>query len=107
MKYNIHVGDYAETKDGDVGYVTKIKYIKGLNDENYCDLIVKLRSGQYICHEYPTNLCRYFNRIGLYDFTKITKVKNKIKFLDSECDVTDCINKINELIEAANELAEE
>ena len=90
-KYEFHVGDYVETKDGEKGFI-----IIDNHSENY-DYIIKfnnslktykidlIRNNVYS----PTktyswiNIDKIFNRIGKYDFTKPQK-ENKIEPLNIE-----------------------
>ena len=111
MKYEFHVGDYVELKDGRYGYITEI----------FCSAfqfhLIRLNP-KLIIMQYPLydSYCSYsndFNRIGQYDFTK--KDEGKIEKIDvkkagsaftgRETAIIDTIsNKINELVEAVNEL---
>lgn len=116
MKYEFHVGDYVELKDGRYGYITEIFYstfqfhLIGLNPK----LII-------MQHPLYDSYCLYsndFNRIGQYDFTK--KDEGKIEPLKKSWTLTDdadgkgeyhfdsreVIKKINELVEAVNRLEE-
>ena len=123
MKYEFHVGDYVELKDGRYGYITEILcstfqfHLIGLNP--------KLIIMQYPLYD---SYCLYrnnFNRIGQYDFTK--KDEGKIEPLCEEytksfplCTTTTAENglewrsidigavgkKINEIVEAINQLEE-
>ena len=101
-KYEFHVGDYVETKDGEKGFI-----ITDNHSENY-DYIVKFNDSlktykidlirntvysptkTYSNNVYsPTktyswiNIDKIFNRIGKYDFTKPQK-ENKIEPLNIE-----------------------
>ena len=107
MKYKFHVGDYVELKDGRYGYITEILYstfkfhLIGLNP--------KLIIMQYPLYDSYCLYSNNFNRIGQYDFTK--KDEGKIEFIDgvdttNPIDSPFIIDKINELIEAVNELRE-
>lgn len=114
MKYKFHVGDYVETKDGWVGYVTTIDqywskvctcwglHIIGNIQKNH-------NKGKLDIDIAQSDIWRHFNRIGQYDFTK--KDEGKIEFIDG-VDTTDpidspfIIDKINELVEAVNRLEE-
>lgn len=108
MNYKFHVGDYVETIEGFVGWISNIKdnnYIVMTDDNNNSHVY-------YLPQEYG-----YFVRIGAYDFTK--KKKKKIEPI-SDCNkrifvnaikpddalagtVNDYIvNKINELVDAVN-----
>lgn len=127
MKYEFHVGDYVETKNGGKGYVSNAKNLwwkcthesKGYGEGCYYS-IIGVNDG---------TIADFFNRIGQYDFTK--KDKGKIepladnytesfpifKMQDSvtgktykqECysiDIGVISKKINELVEAVNRLEE-
>ena len=110
MKYEFHVGDYVETKDGWIGYVST--FIHNFDGGN--TIFVNYRDGRTQGYKfYKDELLRYFNRIGQYDFTK--KDEGKIEKIDvkkagsvftgRETAIIDTIsNKINELVEAVNEL---
>ena len=106
MKYEFHVGDYVETKDGQIGYIST--FIHNFDGGN--TIFVNYRDGRTQGYKfYKDELLRYFNRIGQYDFTK--KDEGKIEFIDgvdttNPIDSPFIIDKINELIEAVNELRE-
>ena len=99
MKYEFHVGDYVETKGGAVGYISNDKelwwrctnkadgYEVGFNYN-----ILGIEAGTY-------------NRIGQYDFTK-PEQSGEIEKLDN-CNWNSTIAKINELVDAVNELRKE
>lgn len=116
MKYEFHVGDYVETKANSFGYISCAD-----NDEVswYC---VHDADGHRAGEEYYVagiendELALYYNRIGQYDFTKPNK-ENSIKPLikswvldDADSaneyyfDSREVIRKINELVDAVNEL---
>lgn len=103
MKYNFHVGDYVETKDGDIGIIIEV-------DEDglscwYCTCSRGSRTKTYtyvIPIGTDADIVRVYNRIGQYDFTK--KDEGKIKPLPKE--YNDLYSKINELVEAVNQLEE-
>ena len=126
MKYKFHVGDYVETKDGDIGFISEIN-----TDEDtlwyggfywYCTSGRGPRTEKdtYIIPNRPdVDITKFFNRIGQYDFTKKAEDKddNKIEPLvksrlletvdgEDECyfDSREVIEKINELVEAVNRL---
>ena len=110
MNYKFHVGDYVETIDGLIGYVTKLQpiseglYVFSVKYVKYKDYIGCKEYNLY-CHE----LQCFFNRIGAYDFTKKEKKKIEPIFRDginedmslggSLCMLKD---KINELVDAVN-----
>ena len=103
MKYEFHAGDYVETKDGQIGYIST--FIHNFDGGN--TIFVNYRDGRTQGYEfYKDELLRYFNRIGKYDFTK--KDEGKIEFIDgvdttNPIDSPFIIDKINKLIEAVNE----
>lgn len=103
MKYKFHVGDYVELKDGRYGYITEIFgstfkfHLIGLNPK-----LVVVQYPLYDSHGlYGDN----FNRIGQYDFTKPEKPK-EIERLNN-CNWNSTAAKINELVDAVNELRKE
>lgn len=108
MKYEFHVGDYVEMVGGFIGWVCQV-----IND--YISITNK-DATSVISYCIPEDL-KYFNRIGQYDFTK--KDEDKIKPLVNSWileddnskgeyyfDSREAIKKINELVEAANQLKE-
>lgn len=116
MKYEFHVGDYVETKDGDIGIITEVN-----SDCNFCwyctysSKYPHTKNQTYIIPDVTDDMTRIFKRIGQYDFTK--KDESKIKSLvksyllgntDSKgkcyVDSREIIKKINELVEAMNKL---
>ena len=134
MKYEFHVGDYVETKDGKVGYIANVTYTKIKNsfllvDEDvfYNINIVFYKTKDVVgeFHGRQSSIPDYFNYIGQYDFTK--KDEGKIEPLAEEyiksfpiCKTTTTGNdsewrsidigavgkKINELVDAINRLEE-
>ena len=134
MKYEFHVGDYIESFDGSIGYLTKVEiWYSGTVGND----VVHLQGSTTFdasCGFTPftitiplSDISKYFNRIGQYDFTK--KDEGKIKSLPNnyiesfpifktqdtitgktykqECysiDIGAVGKKINELVEAVNEL---
>ena len=108
MKYEFHVGDYVETKDGRVGYITQVAFSN--EAKRWCSMRIMRRQNDFIIsfEGYEDLIPDKFNRIGQYDFTK--KGKGKIEPLACET-ASDYSNeklrkKINELIEAVNRLEE-
>ena len=106
MKYEFHVGDYVETKDGWIGYVNEV-----YSTDNSLDIVWTSGNGIIgkIVHADWELLYGELARIGQYDFTK--KDEGKIEFIDgvdttNPIDSPFIIDKINELIEAVNELRE-
>ena len=97
MKYEFHVGDYVETKDGRVGYITKICHCEVCKDRGFYEPYVRYNDGEeeyiteilcstfqfhlirlepkVIIMQYPLydSYCLYSNdfiHIGQYDFKK-------------------------------------
>lgn len=110
MKYEFHVGDYVETQDGEVGYIT---------------ILENLFVGWGITVQFPDRIKDFvvtevtisvdFKRIGQYEFTK--KDEGKIRSLvkswiledvdgngEYYFDSREVIKKINELVEVVNRL---
>ena len=112
MKYEFHADDCVETKDGQIGYITT--FIHSHDGES--TILVKYEDGRtqgYKFHDEEPH--RFFNRIGKYDFTKQDegKIEPLVKswiLEDSDSkgeyyfDSREVIKKINELVEAVNEL---
>lgn len=116
MNYEFHVGDYVERCNGSIGYLT---VAKTWYSEAFCEDAVCLRGNTTVdasCGFTPfamtiplSDISKYFNRIGQYDFTK--EKPDEIEFIDGvdTADPNDSpyiIDKINELISAVNELKE-
>ena len=125
MKYEFHVGDYVETKDGRVGYITQVAFSNEV--KRWCSMRIMRRQNDFII-SFEGNedlIPDKFNRIGQYDFTKKDKVQplliNKhtnmycgnektnstsdYKTVFEQDELNDkVIAKINELVEAVNEL---
>lgn len=96
MKYEFHVGDYVETKGGATGYVSDYRSLwwRCTNEADGYDAgfeysIIGIEKGNY-------------NRIGNYDFTKPENSK-EIERLNN-CNWNSTAAKINELVDAVNEL---
>ena len=132
MKYEFHVGDYVETKSGKVGYIknilpsTKLEppYIHWVTNDGE-NFLYPIYSWTY-CYDVKNA----FNRIGQYDLSKSEQSKEierlpddllarfelpdgKSMIMKTYTDSKDFveatysrefINKINELIDAVNEL---
>lgn len=117
MKYEFHVGDYVEDATGRVGYIQTICQCEQCKARGFYEPFVLYTDGNsdYITvYEYERGFLGY-KRIGQYDFTK--KDENKIEPLikswtledvDSKgeyyLDSREIIKKINELVDAVNEL---
>lgn len=120
MKYEFHVGDYVETVDGFIGWVSYVdrNYITMKSNEGIISGPWSIPEEQY-----------HFNRIGQYDFTKkdegkieplsdnytksfpIFKIQDTVigKNYEQECysiDTGIMGKKINELVEVVNRLEE-
>ena len=123
MKYEFHVGDYVETKNDARGYVGDVDEMiwqctQSSNDYMY--------AAGYTYHIPVEELNDCFNRIGQYDFTKkdegkieplceeyikffpiykTTTTGNDLEWCGIDIGVVD--KKINELVDAVNELRKE
>lgn len=105
MKYEFHVGDYVETKNGAKGYVKDLKslwWVCTVEANGYTPGLAYSIIGAQ-----NNGMAEFFNRIGQYDFTK----KNKIELLSGAsaseyCNSRLMWDKINELIKAVNRLEE-
>lgn len=112
MKYEFHADDCVECRNGSIGYLTEGEtwYSGTIGDD-----IVRLQGNTTVdvsCGFTPftltiplSDISKYFNRIGQYDFTK--KVEGKIEpIYDDPADWEDSfvLNKINELVDAVNRL---
>ena len=129
MDYEFHVGDYVETVDGDIGYITSIEI--DFTGAPYIDLCasiknkIDIRCCEY--HNFASEIPKYFRRIGRYDFIKKDKKIEKITLplvtatIDGKETPIHCIkdygyqinfnvkeftDKINELVDTVNELRE-
>lgn len=102
MKYEFHVGDYVETKGGATGYISNDKELwwRCTNKSDGYDVgfdysIVGIETG-------------FFNRIGQYDFTKPEHPKEIGRLMPNGWCMgvsgDNLITKINELVDAVNEL---
>lgn len=108
MKYEFHVGDYVEDVTGRVGYIQSICQCEQCKARGFYEPFVLYTDGNSDCitvYEYERGFPGY-KRIGQYDFTK--KDEGKIEPLACET-ASDYSNeklrkKINELVDAVNEL---
>lgn len=129
MKYEFHVGDYVEDVTGRIGYINSICQCKRCKERGFYEPLIMYNNGDtdYItAYEYDKGLLNY-KRIGQYDFTKkdegkiepladnytesfpIFKTQDTVtgKTYKQECysiDIGTVGKKINELVEAVNEL---
>lgn len=114
MKYEFHVGDYVETRANSFGYINSID-----NDGPSWHCVYDAdgrRTGEeyYVAGIEGNELARDYNRIGQYDFTKPEQSKEigTLKMTDRDIrhnvPIGDSMlmlkNKINELVDAVNEL---
>lgn len=125
MKYEFHVGDYVEDVTGRVGYIQSICQCEQCKARGFYEPFVQYTDGNSDCitvYEYEKGFPGY-KRIGKYDFTENDESKIEplaeeyIKSFpiykttttgnDSEwrsIDIGAVGKKINELVEAVNEL---
>ena len=134
MKYEFHIGDYVETKDGRIGYIKNI--FPSTDLEPPCINWVTNDGESFFYPIYSWTHCydvkNVFNRIGQYDFAKSEQSKEierlsddllarfelpdgKAMIMKTYTDSKDfveasysreLIDKINELVDAVNELRE-
>ena len=103
MKYEFHVGDYVENNYGKVGYINSVKYTKS-NKGVFYDIEIVYYNADIVgvFHGDQSLIQDYFIRIGKYDFTKPENPK-EIERLNN-CNWNSTAAKINELVDAVNEL---
>ena len=106
MKYEFHVGDYVENNYGKVGYINSVKYTKS-NKGVFYDIEIVYYNADIVgvFHGDQSLIKDHFNRIGKYDFTKPENPK-EIERLNN-CNWNSTAAKINELVDAVNELRKE
>ena len=106
MKYEFHVGDYVEDNYGKVGYINSVKYTKS-NKGVFYDIEIVYYNADIVgvFHGDQSLIQDHFNRIGKYDFTKPENPK-EIERLNN-CNWNSTGAKINELVDAVNELRKE
>ena len=119
MKYEFHVGDYVETKDGTIGYITEtgvsyIPYFKWTSGG-----IERFQELAQTAEEVVRILSKLYNRVGQYDFThpdelekiqRLHRTQTRITFRNEDevfVDLGFMRDKINELVDAVNELRKE
>lgn len=103
MKYEFHVGDYVETKDGDVGVVTKVNMLPCW----YCTYGEgpRTKAQEYVMPIGPDeDMARVFKRIGKYEFTKVDRMEPLPDNNGPMYPNSLMWNKINELVMVVNEL---
>ena len=104
-KYNIKVGDYVETWDGDIGVIEEVVIntfsyrITSPNSDNYDKGVI------YWCPNDSIDSYKPFKRIGAYDFSK---KENKFKPISefNQNGIITYADKINELIDHINAIQE-
>ena len=106
MKYEFHVGDYVENNYGKIGYINSVKYTKS-NKGVFYDIEIVYYNADIVgvFHGDQSLIQDHFNRIGKYDFTKPENPK-EIERLNN-CNWNSTAAKINELVDAVNELRKE
>ena len=106
MKYEFHVGDYVEDNYGKIGYINSVKYTKS-NRGVFYDIEIVYYNADIVgvFHGDQSLIQDHFNRIGQYDFTKPENPK-EIERLNN-CNWNSTAAKINELVDAVNELRKE
>ena len=122
MKYEFHVGDYIECRNGSIGYLTKAEtWYSGTVGND----VVHLQGSTTVdasCGFTPftitiplSDISKYFNCIGQYDFTKKDdgKIEPLVKSWILEgsdgkgeyyFDSREVIKKINEIVDVINEM---
>ena len=105
MDYEFHVGDYVETKDGTIGYISSVlatgdAWWMCTSDGHYYHV------GQEYGIMHNGDFPYRYNRIGQYTFTYQDKKLKKLTSYGWNMGVSgdDLILKINELVDAVNEL---
>ena len=106
MKYEFHVGDYVEDNYAKIGYINSVKYTKS-NKGVFYDIEIVYYNADIVgvFHGDQSLIQDHFNRIGQYDFTKPENPK-EIERLNN-CNWNSTAAKINELVDAVNELRKE
>lgn len=100
MKYEFHIGDYVEMKEGGIGYISKMT---PLSNGHTCLYVHFTDDKVYPYDVVASQLGFRFNRIGRYDFSE----KNKIEPLINDSPIYSAgqmWDKINELVETVNRL---
>ena len=105
MKYEFHVGDYVEAKNGAKGYIINAEgpwWRCTQGKDKYC------KDFDYIIASIEDDIIvKFYSRIGQYDFTEKNKIEPLIsKHLNDYCNSKLMWNKINELVETVNRLKE-
>ena len=112
MPENLHEGDFVETVDGRVGYIKSICRCEKCRERGFYEPTVHFTDGEEDCiTKYEAeNGFKGYKRIGRWEnaseVQKAQKVK-EIEFLPESWMDTPEKRKINELIDAVNELRKE
>lgn len=113
MKYEFHVGDYVECRNGSIGYLTdgRTWYSGTVGEDVVClqgETTVDASCGfmPFTLSVPLSDISKYFNRIGQYNFTKPEQSK-EIERLHPGWRGDEAYRKINELVDAVNELRKE
>lgn len=105
MKYEFHIGDYVETKDGVIGYIINVS-IEDKGDVLLLDIQYPGGVGYNMIT--MDDLPYFFIRIGQYDFTKPEQPKEIGRLMPNGWCMgvsgDNLITKINELVDAVNKL---
>lgn len=104
-KYNIQIGDYVETTDGAIGFVTEVKdavfsviFTKDGNNFKNSNGCAQMFSISALSEkENP------FKQVGIYQFDKISLID---KFPTSNFNINSIAIKLNELIDHVNAIQE-
>lgn len=102
MKYEFHVGDYVETKNGAKGYVKDPKnlwWVCTVGANGYTSGLAYSIIGIS-----NNGMSEFFKRIGQYDFTKKEKIEPLEYNGSPDWDDSLLLDKINELVKSVNEL---
>lgn len=129
MNYEFHVGDYVETVDKEIGYISDICDCDRCKERGWLEPHIVFSDGEedYISNYDVKCLSNRFVRIGAYDFTK--KENKKIEHLEENLPIEGrlkdktikfkqylddgyatfiyngkMIDKINELVDVVNKL---
>lgn len=109
MNYEFHVGDYVESRNGTVGYLTNVKTlyssvvgddIVGLDGALTADISCGFTP--FSLNIATCDICKYFLRIGAYDFTKKEKKKIEPLNIQGYLSTQTVASVVNELVDAVN-----
>ena len=92
-EFTFRVGDYVEDVYGNVGYIKDICTCEKCAERGFYEPIVQFKDGtDYITQTIYLNIECYYNRIGNYDFTKISETKN-LEVLENDDVLTSISNE--------------